>query len=83
MTTILDILITTLGIAYFLGAIDAFFDLGKLKGFVALIFSAVILYLIGYWNNDLLVLAPACAYLALAVSMLVERPTTVQPLRRL
>lgn len=83
MTTIIDILIATLGVCYLLGAIDAFYDLGKLKGFVSLFFSTGILYLIGYWENDLLVLAPACAYLSLAVSMLVERPTTVQPLRRL
>jgi hypothetical protein len=83
MTTLLDIAITTLGTCFFLGAIDAFYDLRKLKGFVALLFSVGILYLIGYWNNDILVLAPACAYLALAVSMLVERPTAIQPLRRL
>jgi hypothetical protein len=34
MTTLIDILITTLGSAYFLGAIEAFKDLGKLRGFL-------------------------------------------------
>lgn len=83
MTILLDIAITTFGICYFLGAIDAFYNLGKLKGFVALGFSALILYVIGYYEFELAVLAPACAYLSLAVSMLLERPTTVQPLRRI
>jgi hypothetical protein len=81
MTTLIDILIVTLGTAYFLGAIEAFKDLGKLRGFFALPIAVGILYLIGYDVIDFIILAPASSFLALAVMMLLDRPVTVQTRR--
>jgi hypothetical protein len=43
MTTLIDLFIATLSTSYFIGAIDAFYDLKKLKGFVALGFSVLAL----------------------------------------
>ncbi len=82
MTTLIDILITALGVAYFTGLINAFFDLGKLKGIIGLPFAVGILYLMGYWELDFLVLAPASTFVALAITMLLDRPAIIQPTRR-
>jgi hypothetical protein len=82
MTTLIDILITALGVAFFVGLIEAFIDLRKLKGFIGLPFSVGILYLMGYWTLDFLVLAPASTFVALAITMLLERPAVIQTPRR-
>lgn len=78
MTTLIDILIATLGVAYFLGAIEVFKDLGKLRGFFALPIAVGILYLIGYSVMDLVIISPAVSFLALAVMMLLDRPIAIQ-----
>jgi hypothetical protein len=82
MTTLIDILITALGVAFFIGLIDAFIELRKSKGFVGLPFAVGILYLMGYWTLDFLVLAPASTFVALAIISLLDRPAIIQPTRR-
>lgn len=82
MTTLIDILITALGVAFFVGIIEAFIDLRKLKGFIGLPFAVGILYLMGYWTLDFLVLAPASTFVALAITMLLDRPAVIQTPRR-
>lgn len=82
MDILIDLLIASLGTSYFLIAIEAFIDLGKVKGFVSLAFATGLTYLIGYSNYDLAVVAPATAFLSLAITTLLDRPTTIQPLRR-
>jgi|LauGreDrversion4_2_1035121.scaffolds.fasta_scaffold1319016_2 hypothetical protein len=81
MTTLIDILIATLGIAYILGAIEAFKDLGKLRGFIALPIAVGIFYLIGYDVIDIILLSPASSFLALAVMMFLDRPVAIQTRR--
>lgn len=82
MTTLIDIFITALGVAFFVGLIDAFIDLRKFKGFIGLPFAVGILYLMGYWTFDFLVLAPASTFVALAITMLLDRPAVIQTPRR-
>jgi hypothetical protein len=77
MTTIIDIAITALAVSFVLGAVDAFFDLKKAKGFVALALSVGFLYLMGYYSYDLIILAPASAFSSLAVILLLERPVSI------
>jgi len=81
MTTIIELFISALAVAYVLGAIDAYFDVGKLKGFVALPFAVGVLYLMGYLWIDIVILAPASAFVALAITMLLDRPQIVQTRR--
>ena len=68
MTTLIDILIATLGIAYILGAIEAFKDLGKLRGFIALPIAVGIFYLIGYDVIDIILLSPASCLFVFGIS---------------
>jgi len=82
MTTLIDIAIASLGTSYFLIAIEAFIDLGKVKGFISLAFATGLAYLIGYNNYDLAVVAPAIAFVSLAVTTMLDKPTTIQPIRR-
>ena len=82
MTTLIDILITALGVSFFVGIIDAFIDLRKFKAFVGLPFAVGILYLMGYWTFDFVVLAPASTFVALAIMMLLDRPAVIQTQRR-
>jgi hypothetical protein len=77
METIIDLIIATSFTSFFIGAIDAFYDLKKAKGFVALALSAGVFYLIGYLPYDLIIMAPAGAFLSLAVMMLLEKPVSV------
>lgn len=77
METIIDLIIATSFISFFVGAVDAFIDLKKSKGFLALGLSAGVFYLIGYTPYDLIIMAPAGAFLALAVMMLLEKPVAV------
>jgi hypothetical protein len=77
MEIIIDLIIAASFVSFFLGALDAFFNLKKSKGFIALGLSAGVLYLMGYWEYDLLITAPAGAFLSLAVMMLLEKPQTV------
>lgn len=81
MDTLIEILITALSISYVIGAIDAYFDLGKLKGFIALPLATGIFYLFGYFWQDILVLAPAASFVSLAIMMLLDRPQTIQTRR--
>jgi hypothetical protein len=82
MTTLIDILITALGVSYFVGLIDTFIDLRKLKGIIGLPFSVGILYIMGYLPLDFLVLAPASTFVALGITMLLDRPAIIQAPRR-
>jgi hypothetical protein len=82
MQTIIDLLLATLFVSYFVGAIDAFIDLRKSKGFIALALSVGVFYMMGYLSYDLAILAPAGAFLSLAVMSLIDRPVTIQPPRR-
>jgi hypothetical protein len=81
MDTLIEILITAFSISYFIGAVDAFFNLGKLKGFIALPIASGIFYLWGYFWQDILVLAPAATFVSLAIMMLLDRPQTIQTRR--
>ncbi len=81
MDTLIEVFIVSLGVSYLLGAIDAFFNLGKLKGFVALLFATGFYYLIGYYWLDIVISAPASAFLSLAIMMLLERPNVIQTRR--
>jgi hypothetical protein len=82
MTTLIDLLIATFSTSYFIGAIDAFYDLKKLKGFVALGFSVLALYFIGYSEYDLALMSTAAAFASLAIMAMLDRPVTIQPPRR-
>jgi hypothetical protein len=81
MDTLIEILITALTISYFIGAVEAYFNLGKLKGFISLPIAAGIFYLFGYFWQDILILAPAASFVSLAIMMLLDRPQTVQTRR--
>jgi hypothetical protein len=82
METLIDILLATLFTSYFVGAIDAFIDLKKFKGFLALALSVGVFYIMGYISYDLAILAPGSAFLSLAVMSVLDRPITIQPPRR-
>jgi hypothetical protein len=82
METLIDLLLATLFTSYFMGAIDAFIDLRKLKGLVSLALSVGVFYMMGYISYDLVILAPASAFLSLAVISILDRPITIQPPRR-
>jgi hypothetical protein len=82
METLIDILLATLFTSYFVGAIDAFIDLKKFKGFIALALSVGVFYMMGYISYDLAILAPGSAFLSLAVMSVLDRPITIQPPRR-
>ena len=82
METFIDILLATLFTSYFVGAIDAFIDLKKFKGFIALALSVGVFYMMGYISYDLAILAPGSAFLSLAVMSVLDRPITIQPPRR-
>jgi hypothetical protein len=81
MDTLIEILITAFSISYFIGAVDTFFNLGKLKGFIALPIASGIFYLWGYFWQDILILAPAATFVSLAIMMLLDRPQTIQTRR--
>jgi hypothetical protein len=81
MTTLIDLFITALSVSYALSAVEAFIDLKKAKGFIALLLSTGILYLIGYFEYDLIIMAPAGAFSSLAIMMMLERPISVQTTR--
>jgi hypothetical protein len=82
METLIDILLATLFTSYFVGAIDAFIDLKKFKGFIALALSVGVFYMMGYISYDLAILAPGSAFLSLAIMSVLDRPITIQPPRR-
>jgi hypothetical protein len=81
MDTLIEILITAFSVSYVIGAIDSYFYLGKLKGFIALPLAGGIFYLFGYFWQDIIVLAPASSFVSLAMMMLLDRPQTVQTRR--
>jgi ABC-type bacteriocin/lantibiotic exporter with double-glycine peptidase domain len=82
MTTILDLILAALVVSYFIGAIEAFINMGKFKGFVSLLLSIGVFALMGYTNNDLAIMSPAGAFLSLAVMVIIERPVSIQTTRR-
>lgn len=81
MTTIIDLILSALVVSFFIGAIEAFVNLRKLKGFISLAISVGVFYLMGYWSYDLLIMGPASAFLSLAVMSLLDRPVTIQTRR--
>ena len=81
MTTIIDLVLSALVVSFFIGAIEAFINLRKLKGFLALALSVGVFYLMGYWSYDLIIMGPAGAFLSLAVMSLLDRPVTIQTRR--
>jgi ABC-type bacteriocin/lantibiotic exporter with double-glycine peptidase domain len=82
MDILIDIGIIALSVSFVLGAIDAFIDLKKTKGFIALLFSIGFLYIIGYYGLELVILAPASAFSSLAIILLLEKPVNITTTRR-
>lgn len=83
MDLLLEVLLVSFAVAYFTEAIQAFYDLKKFRGFVALPFSIFFCWLFGYAWLETAIFAPASAFLALAITMfLTKEEVSVLPTRR-
>jgi len=83
MDLLIELLVISYAVAYFTEAILAFYDLKKLRGFVALPFAVLFCWLFGYPWLETALYAPASSFLALAITMfLTKEEVNVQPIRR-
>jgi hypothetical protein len=83
MDLLIELLIVSFAVAYFTEAIQAFYDLKKLRGFVALPFAVLFCWLFGYPWIETALFAPASSFLALAITMFITKEeVSVQPIRR-